>query len=47
MNCEGIRGQENVFKMRSEKEVIRKAKEDGLKIMIGGDTNALIWELDK
>ena len=29
------------------KEVISKAKEDGLNIMIGGDMNAHIWELDK
>ena len=47
MNCEGIRGEENVLKMRCVKEVISKAKEDGLNIMIGGDMNAHIWELDK
>ena len=33
--------------MRCVKEVINKAKEDGLNIMIGGDKNAHIWELDK
>ena len=37
MNCEGIRGEENVLKMRCVKEVISKAKEDGLNIMIGGE----------
>ena len=47
MNCEGIRGEENVLKMRCVKEVISKAKEDGLNIMIVGDMNAHIWELDK
>ena len=47
MNFEGIRGEENVLKMRCVKEVISKAKEDGLIIMIGGDMNAHIWELDK
>ena len=46
-NCECIRGEENVLKMRCVKEVISKAKEDGLNIMIGGDMNAHIWELDK
>ena len=33
--------------MRCVKEVISKAKEDGLNIMIDGDMNAHIWELDK
>ena len=47
MNCEGIRGEENVLKMRRVKEVISKAKEDGFNIMIAGDMNAHIWELDK
>ena len=47
MNCEGVRGDENVVKMLSVKEVVRKAKDEGLKIMIGGDMNAHIWELDK
>ena len=47
MNCEGIRGEENVLKMRCVKEVISKAKEDGLNIMIGGNMNSHIWELDK
>ena len=36
MNCEGVRGDENVVKMLSVKEVVRKAKDEGLKIMIGG-----------
>ena len=47
MNCEGVRGDENVFKMLRVKDVVRKAKDEGLKIMIGGDMNAHIWELDK
>ena len=29
------------------KEVVRKAKDEGLKIMIGGDMNAHVWELDE
>ena len=36
-----------MVKMLSVKEVVRKAKDEGLKIMIGGDMNAHIWELDK
>ena len=47
MNCEGLGGEENVLKMRCVKEVISKAKEDGLNIMIGRDMNSHIWELDK
>ena len=47
LSCEGIRGGENVLKMRCVKDVVSTAKEDGLKIMIGGDMNAYIWELDK
>ena len=29
------------------KAVVNKAKHEGLKILIGGDINAHIWELDK
>ena len=47
VNCEGVRGYENVFKMLRVKDVVRKAKDYGLKIMIGGYMNAHIWELDK
>ena len=47
MNCEGVRGDENVFKMLRLKDVVRKAKDECLKIMIGGDMNAHIWEPDK
>ena len=47
MNCEGVRGDENVVKMQHVKDVVRNAKDEGLKIMIGGDMNAHIWELDK
>ena len=36
-----------MLKMRCVKDVVSTAKEDGLKIMIGGDINAHIWELDK
>ena len=42
MNCEGVRGDENVFKMLHVKDVVRKEKDEGLKIMIGGDMNAHI-----
>ena len=47
MNCEGVRRDENVLKMLRVKDVVRKAKDQGLKIMIGGDMNAHIWKLDK
>ena len=40
MNCGGIRGEENVLKMQCVKDVVRNAKLEGLKIMIGGDMNA-------
>ena len=51
MNCESERGDENVYKMLCVKDVVRKAKDEGLRIMIVGDMNAhnnnIIWELDK
>ena len=47
MNCEGVRGDANVFKILRVEDVVRKAKDEGLKIMIGGDMSAHIWELDK
>ena len=47
MNCEGIRGEENLLKMQRVKDVVSNTKAEGLKIMIGGDMNAHIWELDK
>ena len=37
MNCEGVRGDGNVVKMQRVKDVVRNAKDEGLKIMIGGD----------
>ena len=40
MNCEGTRGDDNVFKMLRVKDVVRNAKDEGLKIMIEGDRNA-------
>ena len=36
-----------MVKMQRVKDVIRNAKDEGLQIMIGGDINAHIWELDK
>ena len=47
MNCEVIRGEENVLKMQRVKDVVSNAKAEDLKILIGGDMNAHIWELDK
>ena len=35
MNCEGIRGEENVLKMQCVKDVVSNAKAEGLKIMVG------------
>ena len=40
MNCKGVRGDENVVKMLRVNDVVRNAKDEGLKIMIGGDMNA-------
>ena len=36
-----------MLKIRCVKDVVSKAKEDGLKVMIGGDMNAHIWEPDQ
>ena len=47
MNCEGVRGDENVIRMLRVLDVVRNAKDEGLKIMIEGDMNAHTWELDK
>ena len=47
MNCESERGDEHMLNIPCVKDVIRKAKYDGLKIIIGGDMNAHIWEVDK
>ena len=46
MNCEGVRKEENILKLEYIKGVVWRAVDDGLGIMIGGDTNAQIWELD-
>ena len=40
MSCEGGRGDENVLKMLRVKDVVRKSKDEDLKIMIGGEMNA-------
>ena len=46
MNCEGVCKEENILKLENSKGVVCRALEDGLGIMIGGDMNAHIWELD-
>ena len=46
MNCVVVRKQENIFKLEYIKGVVWRALDDGLGIMIGGDMNAHIWELD-
>ena len=46
MNCEGVRKEENIFKLEYIKGVIGRALEDGLRIVIGGDMSVYIWELD-
>ena len=46
MNCEGVRKEENILKLEYIKAVVRRALDDSLGIMIGGDMNAHIWELD-
>ena len=35
-----------MLKILCVKDVVGKAKDNGLRIMIGGDMNAHIWELD-
>ena len=46
MKCEGVRKEENILKLEYIKAVVWRALDDGLGIMIGGDMNAHIWELD-
>ena len=46
MNCEGVRKEENILKLEYTKAVVWRALDDGLGIMIGGDMNVHIWELD-
>ena len=46
MNCEGVGKEENILKLEYIKGVVWRALDDGLGIMIGGDMNAHIWELD-
>ena len=46
MNCEGVRKEKNILKLEYIKAVVWRALDDGLGIMIGGDMNAHIWELD-
>ena len=46
MNCEGVRKEENILKLEYIKAAVWRALENGLGIMIGGDMNAHIWELD-
>ena len=42
-----MRKEENVNKSKYIKKVVRDAKDRGMKILIGGDMNGHIWELDK
>ena len=46
MNCEGIHKEENILKLEYIKGVVWRALDDGVGIMIGGDMNAHIWELN-
>ena len=46
MNCEAVRKEENIFKLEYIKAVVWRALDDGVGIMVGGDMNAHIWELD-
>ena len=46
MNCEGVRKEDNILKLEYIKGVVWGALDDGLGIMVGGDMNAYIWELD-
>ena len=46
MNCEGVRKEENILQLEYIKPVVWRALDDGLGIMIIGDMNSHIWELD-
>ena len=46
MNCDGVHKEENILKWEYIKAVVCRVLDDGLGIMIGGDINAQIWELD-
>ena len=46
MNCEEVRKEENILKLEYIKGVVWRALDGDLGIMIEGDMNAHIWELD-
>ena len=46
INCEGVRKGENILMLEYIKGVVWRSLDDGLGIMIGGDMNAHIWQLD-
>ena len=46
MIYEGVRKEENILKLEYIKGVVWRALDDGLRVMIGGDMNVHIWELD-
>ena len=46
MNCERVRKEDNILKLEYIKEVVWRAPEDDLCVMIGGEMNAHIWEVD-
>ena len=43
MNCAGVHGDEHLLKIQCVKDVVREAKEEGFKIMIGRDMDAHIY----
>ncbi len=47
LNCEGVRYQENVGKVACVIKTVRDAFSQNMKIILGGDMNGHIWELDK
>ena len=46
MDYEGVRKKDKILKLEYIKEVVWRALDDGLSIMIGSDMNGHIWELD-
>ena len=47
LNCEGVRMEENVEIMERVSRICKQYNTAGFKVIIGGDLNGHIWELDK
>ena len=46
LHCEGVNFEANKEKMECVRRVSERGEREGMKVMIGGDMNGHIWELD-